>query len=173
MTCWHLWMIHMALHCPPCLSTSSQSLERSWILEFSSMGMEDRRQPGTANTYLLRANHAWPTWDPSRIKWLSIRSSLRFLTTPTAFVSWQSVGWTNKLLKPCIPVSFQAINSNQCLQPPVYSWYQEENSLGHIGASSFQYLHQPPAMKENIIEELLDNKRWDGGVDMPSGRASV
>lgn len=31
-------------------------------------------------THLLRADHAWPTWDPSRMKWLAIRTliSLRW-----------------------------------------------------------------------------------------------
>lgn len=28
-------------------------------------------------------------------------------------------------------------------------------------------------MKESVFEELVDNKRWGGGVGMPSGRASV
>lgn len=98
----------------------------------------------------------------------------RFLMTPATFlfVSWQSMGWTNRLLKPSSPDSFQAMSSNRCLGPPVYCCCQEY-SLDHTGARSVPHLHQQLAMRKGIFEKLVDNKKRDARVDMPSSRASV
>lgn len=127
-----------------CLLASNLSLERSFILEFVSMDIIGRRQRGSANTG-VGDDHAWLTWDPSKIKkTLHFNFTKAFDTISHVaffFVSWWNMGWTIKPWKPSSSANFQGLISNQWLEPPVHSCYQVEYTVGHTGASIIQHLH--------------------------------
>lgn len=70
------------------------------------------------------------------------------------------MGCPNRLLKPSSMANFQAVGSNQCLEPLVCSYYQKKRCCGHTEASTVQHLHNLQGEKVSL-RNFEQQKKWD------------